>query len=47
MSQLYNFKELEAMIRSVLAKAGYKQALIIREDVLEEENFEAMDGYSL
>ena len=45
--QLYNFKELETMIRSVLTKSGYKQALIIREEALEDEQFEAMDGPSL
>lgn len=35
------------MIRSVLTKSGYKQALIIREEALEDEQFEAMDGPSL
>ena len=33
----FNFKELETMIRSVLNKAGYKSALAVREEALEEE----------
>lgn len=33
----FNFKELESMLRSVLTKAGYKTALLIREEALEDE----------
>ena len=44
MQTLFNFKELETMIKSMLTKTGYKQGLIIREDALEDENLIQMDG---
>jgi hypothetical protein len=44
MRTLFNFKELETMIKSMLTKTGYKQALLVREDALEDENLTSMDG---
>ena len=44
MKYLFNFKELETLIKSVLAKAGYKQALQVRDDALVDENLTQMDG---
>ena len=46
MSQYFNFKELETMIRSVLTKAGYRMALIEREDAHEYDSME-LEGENL
>ena len=47
MSQYFNFKELETMIRSVLTKAGYRMALIEREEAYEKESMADLDGENL
>lgn len=47
MQTLFNFRELETQIKSVLAKAGYKAQLLVREDALEDEGMSEMDGPSL
>ena len=44
---LFNFKELETMIKSALVKAGYKQALLVREEAYEDEQLAEMDGFQL
>lgn len=38
-SDLFNFKEFEAILKSKLQKAGFKPPIIRREKVLEETDF--------
>lgn len=47
MKMLFNFKELETLIKSALIKAGYKTAMLEREDAFEDEQLTQMEGSQL
>ena len=47
MDKLFNFKELETMIKSNLRSAGYSQPAIEREEALEGEQLRQMEGNDL
>ena len=44
---MFNFREFETVIKSALSKAGYKSALIKREDAYENEQIDQMEDDSL